>query len=111
MPFLRKYIVPAAKYARADLMEIAAAENVEAAFGRKISEAASKSVGKQTLRKQLGSGGKSMIASRVFATKSTKHNSWSRKDKFTNICHYSCQKVAGTNLLWQFRETFERKSQ
>ena len=52
--FLRKYIVPAAKSVGADLLEFAAPELSEVVSGRKNFETAAKSVGRQTLRKQLG---------------------------------------------------------
>ena len=58
IPFLRKYIVPAAKRLGADLLEIAASEFAEVVSGRKNFKTAAKSVGGQTLRKQLGSGSK-----------------------------------------------------
>ena len=55
IPFLRKYIVPAAKRVRADLLEFAAPEMAEVVSGRKSFQTASKSVGRETLRKKLGS--------------------------------------------------------
>ena len=55
-PFLRKYIVPAAKRIGADMLEFAAPEIVEDISGRKSFETAAKSVEKQTLKKQLGEG-------------------------------------------------------
>ena len=54
--FLRKYIVPAAKRVGADLLEFAVPEIAEVVSGRKNFKTAAKSVGRQTLRKQLGSG-------------------------------------------------------
>ena len=56
IPFLRKYIVPAAKRAGADLLEFAVPEIAEVVSGRKNFETAGKSVGKQNLKKQLGEG-------------------------------------------------------
>ena len=56
IPFLRKYIVPAAKRVGADLLEFAAPEIGEVFSGRKSFKSAAKSVGKQTLKKQLGEG-------------------------------------------------------
>ena len=50
-PFLRKYIVPAAKRVGADLLEFAVPEFAEVASGRKNFKTAAKSVGRQTLRK------------------------------------------------------------
>ena len=48
-PFLRKFIVPAAKCVGADLLEFAAPENAEVVSGRKCFKAAAKIVGRQTL--------------------------------------------------------------
>ena len=56
IPFLRKYVVPPAKRIGADMLEFAASEIGEVISGRKTFKSAAKSVGKQTLRKQLGEG-------------------------------------------------------
>ena len=56
IPFLRKYVVPAVKRIGADMLEFAAREIVEVFSGRKSFKSAAKSVGKKTLRKQLGEG-------------------------------------------------------
>ena len=99
IPFLRKKIVPAAKRVGADLLEFAVPEIAEVAGVRKNIKTAAKSVGRQTLRKQLGEGSRrrkgavrvrqggsrKRSASRVIPTKSTKRISRSRKDIFTNI--------------------------
>ena len=58
IPFLRKYIVPAAKRVGADFLEIAVPEIAEVVSGRKNFKTAARSVGKQTLKKQFGSGSK-----------------------------------------------------
>ena len=58
IPFLRKYVVPVAKRIGADMLEFAAPETGEVISGRKAFKTAAKSVGKETLRKQLGSGSK-----------------------------------------------------
>ena len=55
-PFLHKYIVPAAKRVGANLLEIAVPEIAEVVSGRKNFKTAAKSVGRQTLRKQMGEG-------------------------------------------------------
>ena len=101
--FLRKYIVPAAKRVGADLLEFAVPEIAEVVGGRKNFKTAAKSVGRQTLRKQLGEGqgsrrwkgavgvrqGSRQIRGckqrKIFPTKSTKQSSRSRRDLFTNI--------------------------
>ena len=87
-PFLRKYIVPAAKRVGADLLEFAVAEIAEVVIGRKKIKTAAKSVGRQTLRKQLGEWSRrKRSASRVIPTKSAKQISRSQRDNFTNISH------------------------
>ena len=55
-PFLRKYVVPAAKRVGADMLEFALPEIAEVVSGRKNFKTFAKSVGKQTLRKQMGEG-------------------------------------------------------
>ena len=94
IPFLPKYIVPAAKRVGADLLEFAVPEMAEVVSGRKNIKSAAKSVGRQTLRKQLGEGSRSRTggsrkrtAGRVIPTKSAKQISRSRRDIFTNISH------------------------
>ena len=83
IPFLRKYIVPAAKRVGADLLEFAVPEVADVVSGKKNFKTAAKSVGRQTLRKQLG-GGKQK---RSIPVKSLKRSSRSRKDIFTNIAN------------------------
>ena len=81
IPFLGKYVVPAAKRIGADMLEFAAPEIGEVFGGRKSFKSAAKSVGKKTLKKQLGSGKQR----KIIPTKSTKQSSRSRRDSFTNI--------------------------
>ena len=92
VPFLRKYVVPAAKRIGADMLEFAVPEIAEVVSGRKNFKTAAKSVGKKTLRKQLGEGCRSGVGRqggkkrrRIIPTKSTKQSSRSRRDIFTNI--------------------------
>ena len=56
IPFLRKYVVPVAKRIGAGMLEFAAPEIGEVFSGRKSFKSAAKSVGKKTLKKQLGEG-------------------------------------------------------
>ena len=56
IPFLRKCVVPAAKRIGADVLEFAAPQIGEVISGRESFKSAAKSVGKQTLKKQLGEG-------------------------------------------------------
>ena len=85
IPFLLKYVVPAAKRIGGDMLEFAVPEIAEVVSGRKNFKTAAKSVGKKTLRKQLGQGSRKRTASRIIPTKSTKQSSRSRRDIFTNI--------------------------
>ena len=89
IPFLRKNVVPAAKRVGADLLEFAVPEISEVVSGRKNFKTAAKSVGRQTLRKQLGEGSHKQIRGRkqrkIIPTKSTEQCSRSRRDNFTNI--------------------------
>ena len=92
IPFLRKYVVPAAKRIGADMLEFTVPEIGEVITGRKSFKTAAKSVGKQNLRKQLGEGNRSAVGRqgdskrrRIIPTKSTKQSSRSRRDIFTNI--------------------------
>ena len=78
IPFLRKYIVSAAKRVGANLLEFAVPEIAEVVSGRLNFKTAAKNVGRQTMRKQLVSGSKKRIASRVIPTKSAKQISRSR---------------------------------
>ena len=65
IPFLRKYVVPAAKRIGADTLEFPAPEIGEVISGRKTLKTAAKSVRKQTLKTPLGSGSKQR---RIFPT-------------------------------------------
>ena len=85
IPFLRKYIVTAAKRVGPDLLEFAVPEIAKVVSGRKNFKRAAKSVGRQTPRKRLGSGSRKRTASRVIPTTSLKQISRSRRDIFTNI--------------------------
>ena len=83
VPFVKKFIVPAARRVGADLLEYAVPEMAEVISGKKNLKSAVTSVGKKTLRKQLGGGSKR--TRRFIPTKSTNINSRSRRDIFTNI--------------------------
>ena len=71
----RQNNVPAAKRVAADLLEFTAPEIAEVASDRKSFKTAAKNVGRQNLRKHLGSGNKKRTASTVIATKSARHTS------------------------------------
>ena len=87
IPFLRKYMFPAAKRVGADLLEFAAPKIAEVVSGRKNFKATAKSVGRKTLRKQLCNGNRKITASRVIPTTTAKQTSRLRRDTFTNISH------------------------
>ena len=94
IPFLPKYIVPAAKREGDDLLEFAVPEIAEVVSGRKIFKTTAKSVGRQTLRKTLGIGSRKRTgaiglrqANRFVPTKYAKQTSRSRRDIFTNTSH------------------------
>ena len=87
IPFMRKYIVPAAKGLGADLLEFAAPEIAEVFSSRKKFKTASESVGRQTLIKQLGSGSRKRTSGRVIPTKSAKQIGRSQRDILANISH------------------------
>ena len=120
---MRKYVVPAAKRIGADMLEFVAPEIGEVISGRKSFKSAAKSVGKPTLKKQLGKGSRGPKGAvgvreggskqrRIIPTTSTKQSSRSRRDTFTNISRWSCQTtIFGTNLLWQCLEILDGKSQ
>ena len=78
---MRKYLVPAAKRVGADLLEFTVPEVADVVSGNKNFKIAVRSVGRQTLRKQLG-GGKQKGS---FPFKNLKRTSRSRRDSFTNI--------------------------
>ena len=89
IPFLRKHAVPAAKRLGADLLEFAVPEFAEVVSGRKNFKTAAKSVGRQTLRKQLCEGSHRQMRGskrrKIILTKSTKQSSRTRRDIFTKI--------------------------
>ena len=87
IPFIKKYIVPAAKRFGADLFEIAAPEIGEVVSGRKKLKSFAKDVGTKTVRKQLGGGKKKSKrrTRRTISRKSSSKISRSRKDIFDKI--------------------------
>ena len=87
IPFIKKYIVPAAKRIGADLFEIAAPKIGEVVSGRKKLKTFAKDVGTKTVRKQLGGGKKKSKkrTRRTISRKSSSKISRSRKDIFDKI--------------------------
>ena len=83
IPFLRKNLVPAAKRVGADFLEFVVPEVVDVGSGKKNFKTAAKSVGRQTLRKQLGSAKQK----KSIPVKSLKRSSRSRKDISTKIAN------------------------
>ena len=85
IPFLHEYIVPAAKHAGADLLEFAPPEKAYVVSGRWNFKTAAKSVGRQTLRKQLGSDSREKSARWFLQIKSAKQNELVAKRIFYKI--------------------------
>ena len=83
IPSLRKKFGPAAKRVGADVLELAVPEVADVVSGKKKFKTAAKSVGRQTLRKQLG-GGKEK---RSIPVKNLKRSSRSRRDIFTDFAN------------------------
>ena len=83
IPFLRKYIVPAAKRGCAELLEFAVPEIVDVVCDRRNFKMAAESVRIQTLRKKLGSS--SRKKSRITPTQFAIQTSPSGRDIFANI--------------------------
>ena len=81
IPLLRNFIVLAAKRVGDKLLELAVPDVADVVSGKKNFKAAAKSVGRQSLRKQLA-GGKQR---RSIPVKSLKRSSLSRRDILTNI--------------------------
>ena len=79
--FTRKCIVAAAKRVGVVLLEFAEPEGADVVIGKKKFETATKNVGRQALRKQLG-GGKQK---KSIGVKTLKRSSRSRRDIFTKI--------------------------
>ena len=77
---MQSYINSAAKSVGAHLLECLAPKNTDAGSGKKNFETAARSLGRQTLRKQLGSGSKKGTASGVIPSKFANKASWLLKD-------------------------------
>ena len=84
-PFLKKYVVPAARRIDADMLGFAVLEIADVFSGKQNFKAAARDVGRQTLKKQLGGGSRKRSASKVIQSKSKKRNSRSRRDIFRNV--------------------------
>ena len=94
--FLRKCVEPAAKRIGADMLEFVGPVIGEVFSGSKTFKSAAKSVGKETLKKQLAEGNRRWKGAagvrqagskqrKIIPTKSTKQSSRSLRDIFTNI--------------------------
>ena len=93
---MRKYIVPAAKPLSADLLEFAVPEIVEVISGRNNSKAASKSMGRMTVGKQLCSDSRKGLQAASF---------------YQNLPDQSRRAIFVTNILWQYLGLLDGKSQ
>ena len=69
MSILLEYIVPTAKPVGADLLEVAAQEFADVVSGRVNFKTTTKSMGRKTLRKQLGKGGNKQLQAESFQQK------------------------------------------
>ena len=95
---MREYIVPAAKRVGADLLEFAVPENADVITGRKNFKTAAKSVGRQTLRKQLCEGSHRRTAGKqIHSIKICKTNQSVAKRHFYK--HFS--KIMSSNFRYQ----------
>ena len=65
IPFLKKYVVPAARRIGADMLGFTVLEIAEVVSGKQNLEAAAKNVGSQTPKKQLVVGSRKRSASKV----------------------------------------------
>ena len=79
--------LPAAKRLGADLLEFAVSESADVVSGGKKFETATKSVGRQTPGKLLGTGSRRTSGNRIVTTKLAKQISRSRRGIFTNYSH------------------------
>ena len=91
----------------ADLLELDVPRIAELLTGRKKIMTAANSLGRSTLRKQLGSGIGKKSAGRVIPKISSKQTSQSRRDMLTINYHLSSQIIFGTELSWQFLEILQ----
>ena len=84
---VKNIVLPPAKRLGADLLEFAVSKYENVVCGRKNFKTAARSLGRQTLRKQMDIGSRNKKASRVISPKSAKQTSWSRNEIFTNLPH------------------------
>ena len=96
-PFLHNIIVSDAQRVGANFREFAVPEVADVVCGGEKFKTAAKRVGRQTLRKQLGSCSRKRSASRVIPTKSAKQTSWSRRDFF-----YKHISLIMSSYFWHF---------
>lgn len=87
IPFVKKFIVPAAKRIGSDLIEAAAPEVADLLVGKKKLKTFAKDVGTKTIRKQLGNGKRKRKSKtrKVSRRKTSTQTSRSRSDFFKNI--------------------------
>ena len=111
IPFLRKYVVPAAKRVGVDLLDFAVPEIAEVVSGRKNFKTPAKSVGKQTLRKQSGEESRRRTGGtkqwRIIPKKSTRQSSRSRRDIFqTFLVEHVKQQFSVPNFYGSVRKSW-----
>ena len=98
-----KHIVQAVKGVGADLLEIAAPEIAEVVISREKFRTPEKNVGRQTLKKCMGSGSRKKTASRNIPTKHAKNKPVDREETFlqtvliNHVQHFSSQTFAAVS--------------
>lgn len=85
IPFVRKFVVPAAKRIGSNLLEAAAPDIGDLIVGKKKIKSFAKDVGSRAIRKQLGGGKRKKKAAKVIKRKTPTKNSRSRADFFKNL--------------------------
>lgn len=85
IPFIRRYVVPAAKRVGADLISAAAPDIGDLLTGKKKVKAFAKDVGVKTLRKQIGAGKKKRRISKKTTSKNSRRRRRTRKDIFHKL--------------------------
>ena len=98
-PFLRKYIVPAARRVGTDLLEFAVPEVAEVVSGRKKFNTTAKGAGRQSLGKQSGSGSSKKNCEQSHSNKICKTNQSVANRHFYKYLSLIMSIKIGTNLL------------
>ena len=84
IPFISRYVVPAAKRVGKELLASAAPDIGDVITGKKNMKSFAKDVGSRTIRKQLGGGRKKKISRRKKSTRNSRVRR-TRKDIFSKL--------------------------